>query len=62
MGHIEFWGVFVIGNSIKLQKWFWKEKIVAELVHTQANGTGLSQYLLRKHRVPYLNIFHTLTK
>jgi hypothetical protein len=25
---IEFWIVFVIENSIKLQKWFWKEKFV----------------------------------
>ncbi len=22
-GHIEFWLVFVLGNLIKLQKWFW---------------------------------------
>jgi hypothetical protein len=42
---IEYRVVFVIENSIKIFKWFWIEKLVAEQVHI----------LCQPHRLHYLS-------
>lgn len=36
---MEIWIVIIIRNSITLQKWFWKKKLIWQLVHTFANKT-----------------------
>ncbi len=45
MREIEYRVVFVIENSIKIFKWFWIEKLVAEQVHI----------LCQPHRLHYLS-------
>ncbi len=39
MGDIEFWVIFVIENSTKLQKLILKRELSWEQVHTWTNGT-----------------------
>jgi hypothetical protein len=40
VGNIDFLTIVVFGNSNKLQKWFWKESLIKQVIHTWVNNTS----------------------